>query len=476
MRQQLRAAIQVCAAGAFLGLLVGYAPRVTAGIVLLVALLILSLLAIRRHGRTGVRPSFIAAATALAGTVLVPITWLLGLASPWEELAGREFFVVATGLVFTSSLVLGLLLGMRGGHSVDRPDGPDNQAGLVGVCIATVVLGVVGLFVYLSLLGGPAAATVALNRRKDALAGLGPLLGVAFAPGIACLLVAVTGLFRLGRWAPVLLLANSSVFLAAIYFSGQKSYAVLWVVMLIIVSSRRRPVKVSLIAIMVIVAIPASTYYHYEVRQRPATGNTEGTIELSSPGKFAASVWEPFVTNGLDQLRTLGVATTSAPAVDGNVSPLLEAPLTLIPRNLWRSKPIGAGETFAQLYFPGHYARGTGVPPSAAAEAVWLFGMAGGLLVYGAVGFAISRLDRTTRRLRGMYGKASYGILGAAAMVLVKGGTDSALRVSFLFLMSLVIVWSIHGGIRLLSPRSRTVRIFDPRSEDEPLLRQVGAG
>lgn len=398
----------------------------------------------RRYGSAQLlTPSMAACALALASTVLVPISWAAGLATPWSEVEGAENSAVLWGLLFTTALIVGVAAARpwqpSGGTSVRYAARNPDRSLLVSMGI-----GAGALALLLALVGGPNAALAALNVRRTFFAGFAPLLGVALVPGVALVFYAASSKSAAKVLTRLLILGALALYAAAVFFTGNKSHIVVLLVMLAVARARSGRVRLAAVLVAALVFVPLSTLYHYKIRQERSLGVSEGQLSTASATDFARTAWQPFAASGLDHVRTIWVVARDGEYFRFRPGPLLAAPATVVPRAIWPSKPDAADLEFAKTYFPRQWATGTGVPPALAAEFAWEFGLIGGFVMYMAFGFAIGVADRRLRASSNSLAHASYPLFTAAILITTKAGSDSGLRLFFLFFSATVVchmVW-----------------------------------
>jgi hypothetical protein len=246
---------------------------------------------------------------------------------------------------------------------------------------------------------------------------------------------------RFSLQAAVLLILNSLVYFASVFLTGQKVRAVLFVIVVTIVVAMRWRVQWRYVALVGVLFVPMSMWYHYNIRQELSLGSAEAEIDITSFNSAISSTWGPFSASGADILRTLGVANLDRDLIAFSPGTIAAAPATVIPRAIWPEKPVGSSVAFSEAFFPEKWAVGTGVPPSWAAELLWLLGLVVGLGVYGATAFAIEWTDRRWKR-HGTFGWSvlARSWLGVLVVILLKAGSGSALRTGTIYGLAAVLV------------------------------------
>ncbi|MCA1823999.1 MAG: hypothetical protein ABR520_10280 [Mycobacteriales bacterium] len=375
---------------------------------------------------------------------VVPLTWWLGIAAPWPEVRGRELHAVALGALYLSASLVGVLVAGRSKPNEATALAPASSA-LNSTLVWSLLVGMVGLFVLLAAVGGGTAALANLTYRRTFFAGLGPLVGIAFVPGLALpLYVAALGRETLRPLAHLLAAACLLAFTAAVVFTGEKANVVNLLLLCGVFRVRGgNKVPAALVVVVLLLFVPLSTYYQYEVRQRRSVGQTQGTIDTGGIRPFLRSTWGPFAESGLDQLRTLEAASDRAPLVSLASGGIANGPLTLVPRRLWPGKPDSSALRFAKAAYPSEWESGTGIPPSLMAEMVFNFGLAGGYVVLVALCFVLASVDRAAARHRGLLVNLLYAAGVVGVFIGVKAGTDSGLRIFVLYAIPAVIVSGI---------------------------------
>jgi hypothetical protein len=414
---------------------------VSAGIA--VFLMLPSFYLISRFGKRVVfLPSVIAVVFMTLATVTVPFSWFLGYLNPWPELRDQEVLVVGVGAILLVVLGVGIVIGWRRNVLLDRSPPVTYQDRQVRrALILSTIVGLVSLHMVLRRVGGANTALESLDVRRTFFAGLGPLIGLAFSPGLALTYFASVPNRHRSRLTVLLAVVAGGAFLTAVFFTGEKGNA-LALALLIMVAVGRRATKVRLLPVFILLlsAIPLSTLYHYEIRQERATGTAEGTIDSSSLSGLVASTWSPVATSGLDYLRTLAKVLPNATPFALRIDPLLKAPATAVPRELWPSKPEGAALQFSREHYPAEWEQGTGIPPAFAAELIWEFGYIGGPLMFLLTGVAIGRIDSRLTKSRHLLAPGLHGIFAVSIYVLLKTGSDSGFREFFFLLLPLLLV------------------------------------
>jgi hypothetical protein len=377
-------------------------------------------------------PGVLALAMLAFSIVGVPIAWSLGIADPWPETSQRILPMVLVGVFAGGCWTVGYI---TASHRITEPECVAFEpVVLARYSILALGVGTIGLGLTVGAMGGASAALESLAVRREAFEGVGPAMALATAPAFG--MAAAIELFRRTRrhWHLWLAGANGIAFVGAMFYTGNKSRLLFLALFILAAAFRGKRVRAAWLLFVVLMLVPISTLYHYEVRQRIPLGVAEGEVDTSNVVGFVRTTFGPFADSGLDILRTTDAANRQAPVIAYEPQQILKAPLTAVPRAVWPGKPDGAALEFSKQYFPEYWARGTGIPPSLPAEFIWSFGLLGGLLALFAAGHLFGKLETFIRRRMDalFYWMLWYSLI-PMSIIALKAGTDSGFRAWLLF-------------------------------------------
>ncbi|MDE0805305.1 MAG: hypothetical protein OSA99_18550 [Acidimicrobiales bacterium] len=249
----------------------------------------------------------------------------------------------------------------------------------------------------------------------------------------------------LARWAA------GGVFLAGVFFTGQKSRFVLFAYLLVALwLYGRRRVRVStkvVLAGLAVSVILVTVQYQTEIRGGGYEVPVEGVDTGSAAGR-AEYVWARFGLGAFDTVRSLYRVDEFAPgAVRFDISPALGNVAGPIPSALPIEKPSPSSIIFAERFFPERWASGTGVPHSLPAELTWYFGYSGGLAVFVLFSLLVSRwsVAGAARFKESLRARLVFTTSIPTLVLALKAGTDGAIRFGFIVTIASIILLSLSG-------------------------------
>lgn len=372
-------------------------------------------------------PSGMAMVYLWVSVLVVPVLWRVGLATPWDDFNAQpdDVIWIAIGLLAVMTAVsAAAMAGRKPARITFRAPSP---SALTVPLLIAFAAGLVAMAVLYLAVGGFGALLSSLGTRRDALAGLGLLNGVAAVPGAAALFAMMCE--RVTPFQKLLALGCALEFILYLFVSGSRFPLIAFLLALLVARAHHRPISLASFGLLGALAVPFSVWYAVAVRQtsKGATGSSvfggEGLRDVLK------SVIDPFVFGGLDVLRTLGaVIAHGEPLFANGILQFLGGPFTLVPRFIWPGKPDGLSIAFSQEYFPDRWADGTGVPPSLLAEGPYLFGKLGAIPYLAAAAFVLAWAGKRVWQSSSAFTRLAGIMLTTDTIVLVKSGSDSFLR------------------------------------------------
>ncbi|MGH1561489.1 hypothetical protein [Mumia sp. DW29H23] len=359
--------------------------------------------------------------TFLWVAVLVPpFAWALGLATPWETFPrAQTTWVVATAIGLVALVHLGACIRARPARAV----APLEASG----GLAAVLVGVLGVLVAAATIlsettGGLGYLLGNLLERRDLLTGAGPLNAVAATAGAA--VVASCQVRMATRAQVVLAAACAAAYLGFLFVLGSRFTMLAFVLAVVIARTIVGRVPKVLLAVLVVAIVPFSLWYSVSIRRGQLV--EPGTAGVRSELRSAV---DPFISTGLDVLNTHAAVITSPTATwRFDVDLIARNLTTMVPRSLWPGKPQAFSVEFSERFFPVQWARGSGWPPSVLAESVYVYGVAGAVLVLVALGFVVAWLGRRMSDSRHVVVRLFYPFLAVDCIGLAKSGSDAFLQ------------------------------------------------
>ena len=409
-------------------------------------------------------PSTMGLVFVLASGLGFPLLWRLGIGAPWNDL-NNEVSAIAVTVGFVVAAICGASATRhRPGTTASSWPTLSPTASTAGLLLGALGLGL--LYLASPQLFGSAGDLV--RRQGDGLtAGSGPLYVLLTVP--VWVVVFGRSTTRLDHLVRIAALAQAS---GTIFLTGQKSRFVILAVFLLVRHSDRlgglAPRAWLKLIIFGAALVVGTTAYNIEVRGGGNVRPVEGTDPSSIPGYVEYSIAR-FGQSTFDMTRTVGAVDRHDPtSFRFDPSPLAGSILAPLPSRLV-TKPPPASHVFSAEYLPEVWQRGSGVPPSLAAELMSYLGLPLSYLVFGL--FFLLLRHHEIRHPPGAGGASVVDIglrltLVASTIMLLKGGSDGTVRIWVILAGSLLIVSFLQRAVERAptaqatrSPAARSLRL-----------------
>ena len=394
-------------------------------------------------------PAGLALAYLWASVIIVPIAWRTGLATPWDDLASPQGRVIVWACLQMVFLTAGTAFAVRQFKPRRIRLTITNERRFVRVLYISAAFGIVSILWLLQAAGGLTSLLSGLSTRRDMLSGLGFIGALAAIPAAASLLLLLAR--PKGPAQRILVVALSAEYFGYLFISGARFPLISYAIALLLAVSHRRRVPPGAFVVLLLAAVPFSTWYAISVRKTSRSVASQGS-ETSTIFSTLHSSLEPFINGGVDTLRTLSAPIAAAPGDwHFNISNFFGGLFTLVPRVVWPNKPNGVSIAFSQQYFSDRWEQGTGVPPSILAESIFFFGAIGGLLYLLLVGILLGWCSVRAWRTTSPFMRIMFIFTTSDAIVWVKSGSDSFFRSLTLHGVGLLVLYFMTRQIEIVS-------------------------
>lgn len=415
--------------------------------------------------------------------LVVPGLWRVGWGAPWDGFNDGPSAVLHTGAFSVAALAAIWTAQRRPTTSwFDKPVPKlTRQVSVIGIGVAILGLGL--LYATNPTLFNTAGDLV--RSQGDGLtAGSGPIYAL-FAVSLWVALFAP----RATRSEKAIIILAILAFSVTVFLTGQKSrFAIMVFVLfargLVGQFAKFDSKQVKRAAVLFAVIVGVTTVFNVEVRsggfQRPIAG-----IDPTTSIGYVEYSYARFAQSTFDMTRTVQATAEvqSDTALSFDVTPLWGAAVNPLPSALL-DKPPPPSHLFSQEVFPINWAGGTGIPPSLAAELLWYFGLPIALLLYYLAFLFVSRVGHRWHRNTEVDSVIRFGSRILALFVwiiLLKGGSDGAVRLGVTFGIALLIlgaleVFSMQKTTNSLSQVQRSNAPPSVTSTHQPLTEEFSYG